>query len=58
MELEKAFVFPRRKLAKISGIPPSTLYYKLIKLEKNRELSVWRNGRKSLIFESKNKWII
>lgn len=58
MELKRAFIFPRRKLSKMSGIPPSTLYYRLLKLEKKKELGIWRNGRKALIFESKDEIFI
>jgi len=51
MELKRAFIFPRRKLSKMTGIPASTIYYRLRKLEKEKVVGVWRNGHKALIFE-------
>jgi len=53
MELNKLFVMPRRVLAKYTNTPPSTIYYRLKKLEKKKELNVFRRGKKALIFQQK-----
>jgi len=53
MELNKLFIFPRRKLSKLLNTPPSTIYYRIQKLEKKKELNVFRRGKKALIFQQK-----
>ena len=49
MEELRIFIAPRRKLSKLMGVSPSTIYYRIQKLQKDKKLvSFYSNGRASL----------
>jgi DNA-binding Lrp family transcriptional regulator len=49
MELEKMFIAPRRRLAKVMGISPTAVWKRLQKLQKQKEIiGYYSNGRASL----------